>query len=478
MITLIYSLLVSYGIGHAICRLIWPSASGIAHGRALAACVSFGIGTGVTSCMYFWWLASGAYRAGFAPYAILEVLVFLALSAAARRTASPAREPEGGTAAKASGGIKSVVAVLFVIAAAAMAVSFIMFSSKMPHGEWDAYSIWNQHARFMSRQPELWTRMFDEALRWSHPDYPLMLPATVARCWMYAGAEYTFAAQCVAFLFMAALTATAVFAVSLLKGKTQGILCGLAVLSANHVVQYSTFQYADIPLAYLIAASVSMYLVYCGTGNDNRLLTAAGLIAAIAAWTKNEGIAFFAVSAIALFIAESWRGTLKRGASALLWFICGALPVILTLAYFKAHFAPQNDIISFTGSALSGQDGGIAGRLLDPNRYAVIAGSFIHYSYFGGFVGKAGIFIYLLAAGIAVGKGQAKGVAFISAVLAGMVGVYFLIYLLSPQELGWYVFCSLGRLLVQVFPAFMVAFFMSVRSADEILSYGKAEEVK
>ncbi len=478
MIAFIYSLLVSYGIGHAACRLIWPSAAGTARGRALAACVSFGIGTGITSCIYFWWLASGAYRAGFALYVILEALVLLAFFAAARRTASPAREPEGGTAAKASGAFGSVVAVSFVIAAAATVISFVIFASKMPHGEWDAYSIWNQHARFMSRQPELWTRMFDEALRWSHPDYPLMLPATVARCWMYAGAEYPFAAQCVAFLFMAALTATAAFAVSFLKGKMQGILCGLAILSANYLVQYNSFQYADIPLAYLIVASVSMYLVYCEAGNDMRLLTAAGLLAAIAAWTKNEGIAFFAVSAIALFIAESWRGRLKRAAVTLAWFLCGSLPVIFTLVYFKAHFAPQNDIIAFAGSAVAGQDGGIVGRLLDPDRYAVITGSFIHYSYFGGFIGKAGIFIYLLVAGVAVSKGQAKGIAFISAVLAGMAGVYFLIYLLSPQELGWYVFHSLNRLLVQVFPAFMVVFFIVARSADEILSYRRAEEVK
>nr|HPN66549.1 hypothetical protein [Candidatus Omnitrophota bacterium] len=463
---------------HAICSLIWPSAARTAYGRALAACVSFGIGTGVTSCMYFWWLALGAYRAGFAPYMIFEVLALLALSVAAHRTASPARDPEGGTAAKASGAFGSVLVALFVIAAAATVISFVIFASRVPHGEWDAYSIWNQHARFMSRQPELWTRMFDEALRWSHPDYPLMLPATVARCWMYAGAEYTFAAQCAAFLFMVAMTATASFAVSLVKGNLQGILCGLAILSANRLVLHSSSQYADIPLAYLIVASVSMYLVYCKAGDDRRLLPAAGLLAAIAAWTKNEGIAFFVIYAVALFIAESWRGRLKRAAVALAWFLCGSLPVILTLVYFKANFAPQNDIISFAGSALSGQDGGIAGRLLDPDRYAVITGSFIHYSYFGGFVGKAGIFIYLLAAGVAVSKGQAKGVAFISAVLAGMAGVYFLIYLLSPQGLGWYIFCSLSRLLAQLFPAFMVAFFIAARSADEILSYRKAEEVK
>ena len=474
MITFIFSLLVSYAIGRAACRLAWPSAAGIAHGRALAACVSFGIGTGITSCMYFWWLASGAYKAGSALYVILEVLVLLALYAAGK-TAPAERGRKEGTA-KVSGAFGSILIISFIIAAAAMAISFVMFSSKMPHGEWDAYSIWNQHARFMSRQPELWTRMFDEALRWSHPDYPLMLPATVARCWMYAGAEDPFAAQCVAFLFMAALTATAVFAVSLLKGKLQGILCGLAILSANHVVQYSSFQYADIPLAYLIVASVSMYLVYRETGNDRRLLLAAGLLAAIAAWTKNEGVVFFLVSAVALFIIESWRGRPRSGAAALTWFLCGSLPVILTLVYFKAQFAPQNDIIAFTGSALSGQDSGIMSRLLDPDRYAVIIGSFIHYSYFGGFVGKAGIFIYLLAAGVAAGKNQARGIAFISAVLAGMAGIYFLIYLLSPQELGWYVFCSMGRLLVQMFPALMVAFFIAARSADEILSYRRAEE--
>jgi len=50
-----------------------------------------------------------------------------------------------------------------------------------PHGAWDAWAIWNLRARFLAGPGDAWRAAFDDALAWSHTDYPLLLPATVAR---------------------------------------------------------------------------------------------------------------------------------------------------------------------------------------------------------------------------------------------------------------------------------------------------------
>jgi len=61
----------------------------------------------------------------------------------------------------------------------------------MPHGETDAIAIWNLRARSLLRGGREWAAVLSPAIGWSHPDYPLLLPLTVARLWSYAGSETT-----------------------------------------------------------------------------------------------------------------------------------------------------------------------------------------------------------------------------------------------------------------------------------------------
>src|SRR5262249_40595038 len=56
-----------------------------------------------------------------------------------------------------------------------------------PYGRWDAWAIWNLHAKFLAAPSAAWRGMFDAALGWSQPDYPLLLPSAVARGWTFAG---------------------------------------------------------------------------------------------------------------------------------------------------------------------------------------------------------------------------------------------------------------------------------------------------
>src|ERR1700756_3442048 len=59
-----------------------------------------------------------------------------------------------------------------------------------PHGDgWDAFAIWNLHARFFFRGGSQWNDGLSPLIPWSHPDYPSLLPAAIAHFWTYAGHE-------------------------------------------------------------------------------------------------------------------------------------------------------------------------------------------------------------------------------------------------------------------------------------------------
>ncbi len=457
----IVSLFIAYGIGHMVVRI---AASGVP--RVLRICLSFGTGIGLTSCLYFWWLLSGACKYGFTAYFAAELLAIPVLYALGPR---PAVKCAGGTAKgravfrfeRKRAAVMVLTVILFVAALISSLAVFVIFSSVIPNGEWDAYSIWNLHARFMFRDPAAWKDMFNSALEWSHPDYPLLIPGSLARSWQYIGSEKLFAGQALSFLFVYGMITAAISAVWRLKGKMQGLLCGFALLSATYLFQYGLMQYADMPLAFYFTASVSAYLLYNDSRDNPRLLLLAGLMASLAAWTKNEGIAFFVIFALLLLILEKKRSDLK-------YFVAGALPVIITLTCFKITCSFSNDI--FMGAFL---DPGNLSRLTDPMRYLVLLFTLFNYSYFGGYIGKFGLLIYLAVVGISMTAALKKGLLFAALIYAAMAVVYFMIFVMTPANLEWLVTCSMNRIYAQLLPILLMLLFLAARPADEILSGGR-----
>src|SRR5262249_54448796 len=63
---------------------------------------------------------------------------------------------------------------------------------RAPHGDWDATAIWNSHARYLFRDGPAWQSHIQNT---SHADYPLLVPAVVARLWRYIGSDIPDAAS-------------------------------------------------------------------------------------------------------------------------------------------------------------------------------------------------------------------------------------------------------------------------------------------
>jgi hypothetical protein len=477
-VSFVVSFMVAFAMGYLAVRAIWPEDSrnvrpGII---VLRVCLSFGLGMGLSSCLYFFWLESGAYRFGFIPYIAAELLVFLGLYVIGAHKAGKTQEHVIKTAGvcRSFRLVRITVFVLFIAALVISAASFLSLSSDIPHGEWDAYSIWNQHARFMFRDPALWKEMFHDTLKWSHPDYPLLLPASVARSWQYIGSEAPFAAQAIAFFFVFALAAVAISTVSLLKGQIQGMLCGFAFFSSAYLVQYAAMQYADIPLAFFLTASVSLYLLYCDSRDKVGLLVLAGLMASLAAWTKNEGIIFFLLFSMLVFLFERNRVPADKSRAPFKYFLAGVLPVVITLIFFKTTCALNNDVVT----AMVSDPAGAVSRFTDLQRHFFILKSLANSSYFGGNIGKYGLLIYLAVVGISVSATQRKGLRLVLILYCCMAAAYYLVFITTSSSLEWLIACSMNRVFAQLLPILIVTFFIAARSADEILSVRMDKENK
>jgi hypothetical protein len=148
---------------------------------ALLVALAIGIGFAVSSCTFFLSLLlfDGA-RLGV--IAIDLALLLLAAVAAWRRPGRPqARVPHPSSP-------RDRLLVAAVLAAALTgAIAFFINTLEDPHGQWDAWMTWNLRARALVRAGPAWRTLF--APPTVHGDYPLMVPAAVARIWVYGGAE-------------------------------------------------------------------------------------------------------------------------------------------------------------------------------------------------------------------------------------------------------------------------------------------------
>ena len=183
-------------------------------------------------------------------------------------------------------------------------LSFIKYSLLSPSGAWDAWAMWNMKARFIITAGTHWRSIFAPDLGWLHPDYPLLLPLSVVRGWLYTGDTSEIVPILVALIFTLAIPALLWAGLSSIN-RYAGLMGGAFLLGSTRLLSYGTSQMADTPLSvYYLAAII---LVYLSQLRDRSYLFAAGLFAGFSVWTKNEGFPFV----IALFVSTMMWLALK-----------------------------------------------------------------------------------------------------------------------------------------------------------------------
>jgi len=349
--------------------------------------------------------------------------------------------------------------IAFFVVVAAAATAFVLLGFKEPHGAWDAWSIWNLHARFLERGWAQWTTLFSKQLSWSHPGYPLLLPAFIAQVWALLRSETTVVPFVVAFVFTFGTAALLVAAVRQFRGWDQALIAGAFLIGTSNYIVQGAAQYADVPLAFYILASLVLLCF-----DDARCTILAGAMAGFGAWTKNEGLLFIVVLVAARLIAR-WRvAQVSRPVfRELAQFAMGAAPVLVVLALFKFRYAPADELL-FAHKSTE-----ILSRAFDFGRYVTVIEGYVMCSFqFGDFVLPA---ILLLAAyawlvRFKVAPEHRMGVTTAVTAVLLMLAADFMVYVLLPDDLVPRINSSVARLFMQVWPAALLAFFWATAPVD------------
>jgi len=359
---------------------------------------------------------------------------------------------------------RSVLIVSFAVSVCAALAASILRAMFHPHGDgWDAFAIWNLHARFLFLGDTNWSDGFSALIPWSHPDYPLMVPAAIAHFWSYLGHDSTAVPAVISLIFAWSSLGLLVTSLVVLRGRVVAMLAGITLASTPFFVDQSAAQYADIPLGFFILASTVLFHLYQrdpSTARD-RFLFLAGIAAGFAAWTKNEGLMFLFAFTLAQLIAGRGQRLAAtpdgRAQFRLMPFLLGILPMLLVIGWFKRVIASPGDIFSSPHVMLQ--------KILTPARYWIILQWFVKdLLRFGGWVLPGSVLLllfYLIVPSLRIRHQRPALDASVWTLVLTLAG-YFAVYVITPYDLYWHLRFSLSRLFLQLWPTTIFVFFLFV----------------
>lgn len=453
-------------------------------GRLLLVCpLAIGLGLGAAGCASFALMAAGlgATTRGAVEAIILAATAVVGTALAVRREARAVDIERPATAA---------MLVWAAVGAGVWAsINYVQVARGVPHGGWDAWMTWNMRARFLHRAAaDTWTDAFTPLLPWTHPDYPPLLPTLVARGWAYVGHESFVVPIAVGGIFALAALGVVSGGLGRLRGSCQASLAALVLLSVPFFLRHAAAQYADVPLAFFIAAALVLAtLDACAARSGGRLMVLAGVAAGLAAWTKNEGaVVLAALLGARVVLAERWDW--ERCGRPALAFVVGAMPFLALLAYFKLQIAPPNEVLAaqvskprelwyYSSGDMAGQLRELLGRVLNVERQLAVARSVkkevLEFGFNGLFGAAALLGTYLICLGAHVPRAQRRPVAIAALTLGFTLAGYWVALVTAPGDLPRMLNSSVDRLLLQLWPAAVFLFFLVAAPPDEAAATGK-----
>jgi hypothetical protein len=468
------ALIVSFAGGFFAVSLLWPQQVAEGNSFILRCSLAGGFGLGISSFLFFIWLRVAGTRNAFAStFVAPEVVVTACLGYLYyRRTFRASKIEQHSAPVDGPKFWTRVLAATFCLVLLFAVASFIYISLRIPHGEYDATSIWNLRARFLARGTSQWRNAFVDSLGIPHPDYPLLQPGAIARVWKYVGQEPLLVPILAAFLFTFSTVGLISSSLGLLRSSAIGYLGGIVLLGVNSFVPLGASQYADTAVGFFILAAIVLTAFYDASPTRNNIwfLVLAGAAAGFCAWTKNEGqlflVLFLLVRLSSTLSRQGWRLSAREAAAV----VAGLLPALVVLAYFKLAVIPENYYL-LAGTHTSGpmqnflEPGTIHQKLVDVSRYRLIAktmaNQIIHFG-----ARSIGITAFLALYVLVMGVTKKSVVSVYTGIglLVLMMAGYFAVYLTTPLNLAFQLQTSLSRLLLQLWPSAVFVLFMATSS--------------
>jgi hypothetical protein len=424
---------------------------------AIALCCALGLSSALTFCWAVLGFPIGPRFVG------VDVLVWAAVGQVSwrvlRRANSPAavgaapRRPDA--AAPRLTAADWLVRAAFVTTAAIAVATAVSHYAASPHGEWDAWAIWNQKARFLLRDIDHWTDML--AIEWSNPSHPLLVSLSVARLWAYAGSETTLVPALVGLVWAVGIVAAVMGALD--TRNRRAWIAGCVVVAPGALPQLAAAQTADLAVSLFVVVTLVMLRTVVMAAADARATRAglllAGLVAGAAAWTKNEGLLLIGVSTLIVV----WVMVRRGRPLAVAWWLGGAVPVGLAVFWLKLVIAPVGPeyMSEMAGPAA------LMERALDPARHALIAGlTGRRWVTWGGPFAAGALLLTIVAAASATWTRAGQPARVMLPVVVAMFAGYYAMWVLSPLDTPWLIGTTFDRLLMQLWPSLVLVAFSAV----------------
>lgn len=438
-------------------RLLEPAGR---RSRLFSASLSLALALGLTSCTFFVGLVvfSSALPALLATevafFGLAGVPLFLAVRRRERKeTRSPVEDPPDST---------PTLTVFFIIILALAMVSFLFESFTHPHGGKDTYGMWNLKARFIIRGGEEWSSYFTpHNPHFANPDYPMLIPVTVGRLWIYLGEETIYVPMLVGGLFTFGVVGLLISSLALIRGRTLALLAGMVLLGMSKFLKFGCIQQADMPLGFFVLAFlVLVTLKDTRKGREAPCMLLAGAMAGFAAWTKNEGMLIMLAFVIARLFVVAPRSGIKTYIREMAFFAGGAFLVLAVLVWFNTQFAPTSVLITSQDTQTTTE------KLTDISRYVMVVKGFLASFYR---MIRYWVFLlplYLLILGWSFAPTTRSPLRTLLWMGLIMFCGYLMVYVTSPYDLEYHTRTSQDRLLLQFIPALVFIFFLYAPAPD------------
>jgi hypothetical protein len=331
------------------------------------------------------------------------------------------------------------LAPICATAASVVLALFIEHSIRYPDGGWDASAIWNLRARWLYGAPHRLDAVFSPLLPQQHPDYPLMLPGLVAHFWSALGSRTQLVPIAVSLAFAAGGLAALGRAIASRRGTVAALCAMLVLLGTPDFLTLAWNQYADLKLAMLLLVAVVL-------ATEGRFVSA-GLVAGLAAFTKNEGLP----EALALLAAILIRAGPRPG----IRFLAGALAPLALLADFKLRWAPPNDLLARTSLAEAARRA--------PGRLVLVGRGFlaqlVDFPRWGCALSAVAV--------VWVARWPRREHGHLAPLFVALaLPMFFAVYLITPWDPGVHLEASLDRLLFHLWPTILFASAVALLPAE------------
>jgi hypothetical protein len=196
-------------------------------------------------------------------------------------------------------------------------------------------------------------------------------------------------------------------------------------------------------------------------------LVLAGAMLGFCVWTKNEGALFLTATLAARFAVLVPKNGLKAYLRQTVSIATGLIPVLLVVFYFKVTLATPNRML------FPPQGPSFFEKVLDIPRYWIVLDAFSTEALgFGKWAVSFTVLLlfYLLFFGISIKRNEGTTIAASIIALGIMLAGYFMAFVMSPLDVSGHLASSLNRVLLQLWPSFVLVFFLIVRTPEQALT--------